>query len=369
MSEHVATDARTLTASAVRVRVPFRHAFVTAAGTWEARDAWILRLRDGEGRTGFGEAALHPGADAAAHDALAAGMRDLVDAIDRGVAPEALLGGIAAPLQAALDAALVGAGPATLEPALTAGSAGIPVNATIGWGSGAEMAAEASAAVRTGFTTLKLKGAGIAEDVVERIAAVRGAVGADVRLRLDMNGAWTVRAAEAALRDLVPLDIEYVEDPLVPGTRLAAIADLRHATGVPIALDETTVDPADARLAIDAGAADVLVAKPARVGGIRATLDLAELALARGVDVVVSSLLETGVGLAAGVAAAALIDRSAGMPGRAHGLATADLLATDLLAEPLVVREGHLAVRDLTALTLDEDAVAAHTVASAGASW
>ena len=99
-----------------------------------------------------------------------------------------------------------------------------------------------------------------------------------------------------------------------------------------------------ARTVLDAGAADVLVVKLSRVGGPQAAGDIALAAAERGLPVVLSSLFETGVGLAAAVACAAAMPDVPGWPAakRAHGLATADLLEDDLLAGPLVVRAGRM---------------------------
>jgi L-alanine-DL-glutamate epimerase-like enolase superfamily enzyme len=98
----------------------------------------------------------------------------------------------------------------------------------------------------------------------------------------------------------------------------------------------------------------VLVVKPARVGGIRAARRIAEVAAAGGVATVVSTLFESGVGIAAALHLAAAVPGE----GRAHGLATADLLASDLLARPLPVRAGAMAVPRGPGLGVELDEVA-----------
>ena len=118
-----------------------------------------------------------------------------------------------------------------------------------------------------GFRTLKLK-AGKADTtatLVERVGAVRAAVGDDVALRLDANGTWGLEAATRRLRALAGFALQYVEQPLDPGA-LAKGAALRDRVGVPIAADEAVTSVAAARAVLDAGAADVLVVKPSRVG-------------------------------------------------------------------------------------------------------
>jgi O-succinylbenzoate synthase len=167
-------------------------------------------------------------------------------------------------------------------------------------------------------------------------------VGADVRLRLDVNGAWDLPTAEDRLEAIARFDIEYVEQPL-PADDTIGAAELRRRVAVPIAADEAAYAPSAARRLLAEEAADVLVVKPARVGGPVAVAEIAAAAGARGVPVVLSTLFETGVGIGAARAAAAALPavpwRGAGTP-LPHGLATAGLLEHDLLREPLLVDGG-----------------------------
>jgi L-alanine-DL-glutamate epimerase-like enolase superfamily enzyme len=173
--------------------------------------------------------------------------------------------------------------------------------------------------------------------------AVRSAVGDAVALRLDVNGTWSPADAAERLRVLAGVGLQYVEQPLSPSA-LASAATLRDRTGTPLAADEAVASVEAARAILDAGAADVLVVKPARVGGPAAVGAIAALAAQRGVPIVISSLFETGVGLAAALACAATLPDVPGWPAaeRDHGLATADLLADDLLVRPLAIAAGRM---------------------------
>lgn len=336
-------------AGAVRVRVPFRAPFATAAGTWVARDAWIVRVRDADGREGVGEANLDPAADEAALDRLAAavrrwaseGLTDREDAVGRAVA-----GAIEA---AQLD--LLGGVAAT----------SVAVNATIATEDLAASRAAARDAVARGFTTLKLKGGreGSTAELVERLTAVRSAVGPDVSLRLDVNGAWDVGIARVRLAALVDLGLEYVEQP-IPAGDVGALAALRVSNAVPIAADESVESMAAAQALLAAGACDVLVVKPSRVGGPLVALAIAREAAAAGVGVTISTLLDTGVGLTAALRVAAALS------GGVHGLATAEVLVSDLLAEPLVVRDGRILVTGGPGTALDEEAIERYVVERVG---
>lgn len=198
---------------------------------------------------------------------------------------------------------------------------------------------EAAALVAgSGCTTAKVKvaepGQSFQEDL-DRVAAVRGALGPRGKLRIDVNAAWTVPEAIQAIDALAVHGLEYVEQPV---RTIDELAEVRAAVEVPIAADEAVRLSADPMRVVDQGAADILVLKPQPMGGVRRALDLARRC---GLPVVVSSALETSVGLAAGVALAAALPE---LP-YACGLGTATLLDGDLTDEPLVPLWGAIPVR------------------------
>ncbi len=214
----------------------------------------------------------------------------------------------------------------------------VPVNVTV-------PAVDAATARRLvvesgGCRTAKVKVAEPGDSLgaeVERLEAVRAALGPGGAIRIDANGAWD---AETAMARLPVLDraaggLEYVEQPCASVEDLALV---RRATNVRVAADESVRRAQDPLAVARAGAADVLVLKVAPLGGVRACLALAEQA---GLPVVVSSALETSVGLAAGVALAAALPE---LP-FACGLATAQLLAADLTRAPLLPHDGRIEVR------------------------
>jgi L-alanine-DL-glutamate epimerase-like enolase superfamily enzyme len=354
---------------------------------WLEREAWILRLRDADGRVGLGEAVLEPADGETASIVLDHLVREAAGDAGEGRLPTtAELEGHGAPgraLRAALDTARQDL--AEVPPAsLTRSGAGVGVNATLPVLGPAASAEAARQAVGAGFETLKLKAGAERETevLVDRVAAVRAAVGPAVRVRIDVNGAWDLESAVDRLEAIARFGIEYVEQPLA-GDDTAAWSELRRRVRVPLAADEAVTSVRAARLLLEADAVDVLVVKPARVGGPVATAEIAALAADRGVPVVVSTLFETGVGIAAGLAAAtALPVLSAGGSGHApdHGLATAGLLEHDLLVEGLVIGDGRMRVPDRAdgatdgaprtgglGIRLDERAVARYAVESIGA--
>lgn len=177
-------------------------------------------------------------------------------------------------------------------------------------------------------------------DDLARVEAVRDALGPAGRVRIDANGGWTVDEAFGRLRRLARFDLEYAEQPCRTVEELAGLRRRLAAAGVDvrIAADESIRRSGDPERVVALEAADVAVLKVQPLGGVRRCLELADRL---GLPVVVSSALETSVGLAAGVAlAASLPDLDFDC-----GLNTAGLLAGDVATAPLVAVDGFLPVR------------------------
>jgi o-succinylbenzoate synthase len=203
-----------------------------------------------------------------------------------------------------------------------------------------------------GATTAKVKvaeaGQSLADDV-ERVAATVDALGGSTaRIRVDANGAWSVDAALDALPRLAaaagPATFEYAEQPCASIAELVAVRLGLARAGVElwIAADESVRKAEDPLRVAVAGAADVVVVKVAPLGGVAAALAVAEqLGQAHDLPVVVSSALDTSVGIGAGLALAAALPE---LP-FACGLATVGLFATDVAAAPLLPRTGAIDVR------------------------
>ncbi len=216
----------------------------------------------------------------------------------------------------------------------------VPVNATVP-AVGVEAVAEVLARF-PGCTTAKVKvaerGQSLSDDLA-RVAAVREVMGPSARVRVDANGAWTVDDAFAALARLSVHDLEYAEQPCASVEELhdLRMTLARNAVDVPIAADESIRKADDPLRVRDLEAADVVVVKVAPLGGVRSALSVVE---ACGLPAVVSSALDTSVGIAAGVALAAA------MPSLRHacGLGTVALLDGDVAAAPLVPAGGSLPV-------------------------
>ncbi|ALE07163.1 O-succinylbenzoate synthase [Arthrobacter sp. ERGS1:01] len=217
----------------------------------------------------------------------------------------------------------------------------IPVNATVPAVSAAEVPAVLGAfdAVQTVKIKVAEAGQSLAEDAA-RVGAVRHLL-PDALIRVDANGGWDVETAVRALRMLSAFGLEYAEQPVASVPELAAVR--RELAGsVLIAADESVRKATDPLAVARAGAADLLVVKAAPLGGVRRALEIVAEA---GLPAVVSSALDSSVGIRAGLALAAALPE---LP-YACGLGTVSLMAGDVAARPLVAVSGGIAVRDVAA--------------------
>lgn len=213
----------------------------------------------------------------------------------------------------------------------------VPVNTTV---PAVDPATAHRLVTASGCTTAKVKvaepGQELADDV-ERLAAVRAALGPEGAVRVDANGAWDVATAVLSITRLSRAagGLEYVEQPC---RTLAELREVRGRVQVPLAADESVRTAEDPARIAGLDAADVVVVKVQPLGGVARAL---EVVAAAGLPAVVSSALETSVGLAAGVALAAALPE---LP-YACGLGTATLLVSDVTDRPLQPVAGHLEVR------------------------
>ncbi|OYX53346.1 MAG: O-succinylbenzoate synthase [Micrococcales bacterium 32-70-13] len=226
--------------------------------------------------------------------------------------------------------------------------ASIPVNATLPAVPLGEIAAVLSlfGECRTVKIKVAERGETLADDVA-RVRETRRLLGPAGRIRLDANGAWTVDEAEHAVRALEQFDLEYVEQPCASVPELAELRRHIHRIDVLVAADESVRKAADPLAVARAEAADLLVIKAAPLGGVDRALAIVAEA---GLPAVVSSALDSSIGLAMGAELAArlpALDVDC-------GLGTAALLADDVTAPPLRPVDGAIAAGRVTA---DADAL------------
>ena len=351
-------------------RLALRSPLVTGGVSIRFRAGFLVSL-EADGIIGWGEASPLPGwsrtslldTEAALRPAIAAidsGGEDAVDvlvgSLDHAPHARAGLAGAWADLQArragSTLAAYLAAGPtdAPASPlavnALTAepepcpqGSVAlspsdeVAVNALVAAPEPSEVEQAVRDAANAGFRAVKLK-VGLAAPAVdvERVRAARAGLGPEGELRLDANGAWDPAAALDVLSRVHDCDVAYCEEPVAG---VEAIAAVGRCSPIPVATDESIRSEADAVRALDLGISTLIV-KPQALGGPDVALSIAARAHECGASVVVTSFLDSAVGLTHALHVAAAIDAAAPRR-RAHGLATAGFLAVDVGEAPPVV--------------------------------
>ena len=321
----------------------------TASGPIERRDGFLVVV-EGEDGVGTGEATPLPGWTESLPvcerelEAAADGIADLSPEAVHDDRKELLPDHDAAPAaRHGLDLAVADclarkAGtPLYRQLGADARVDSVPVNAVLGEGTRKETVAAAEAAVAAGFDCLKLKvGSKDVETDVDRVSAVREAVGEGPTLRVDANGAWSRGEAQRAFDSLWTAAVSYVEQPL-PADDLEGCADLRGGP-IDVAVDETLARYSPV-VVLEAGAADVFVIKPMVLGGPTRARAVAEVARGADVDPVVTTTVD-GV-----VARVGAVHLAASLPQRtAAGLATSGWLADDLASDPINVVAGRASV-------------------------
>jgi o-succinylbenzoate synthase len=247
----------------------------------------------------------------------------------------------------------------------------VSVNAVVGAATLEAAINEAQAAVSKGFGCVKLKVAGArsvqgttsgasptatvsAQDyeqaIIERVAAVRHAIGPAVHLRLDANEGWSFEQAKTILRACEAFDIQYVEQPL-PRHDIAGMDRLRSEAALPIAVDEAVTDLESARLLMRAGVADILIVKPQFARGLRMARQVVLDATEQGIQCVVTSAMESGIGVAGALHLVAALPQVT----LECGLATLSLLEHDLLVDALLVEDGWMRVPGGCGLGVEPD--------------
>ncbi len=315
----------------------------SAHGAVRERALLTVRLTDEDGLSGYGEAAPLEQYDGVSLERVRAALEryrpvlaesddlngaQLVDACRR---VEDLPQALAAIDLALWDRAGRRAGRPVAALLTDSPSNGVAVNATVAATDRATAAGQAARAAELGFACVKLK-VGVGDDA-GRVAAVRAAMGPEIDLRLDANGAWTVEQAVRNIEALAPAGLEFVEEPT---HGLEAMRQVRERVAVRVSIDETAAEHG----ALGAGVADAVCLKISRCGGISGLIAAATLVRAYGAEVYLASTLDGPLGVAAALhAAAALASRG---PVPACGLATLGLFAD--LEDPLPVLNGRIAL-------------------------
>lgn len=350
------------------IRLPLKRPFSNAQASVAFRDSTLLCLSVEGGLCGWGEASLFPGFGNETPEGSRAALARVAEGLlgrELGDGSQLIVDICAATTMS--PSANAAAETAVLD--LAARAQGVPLcdflvpkahslvdhvvcNALLAGDSLADLEASVVCELAAGFRVLKLKvGArSVAEDVA-RVALVRRVAGDYATVRLDSNQAYTIDEALAALEAFAQYSIEYIEQPLAAG-ELEAMTELRRKSPIRIAADESALGEADALKVIGANAADIIVIKPSAAGGPSAAVRIARSARRAGVEVVVTSLLDSAIGLAAAFHAATAIASEG--PVYACGLASGAQLASDV-ATGIPMFEGNLRMSTGVGLGVEPD--------------
>ncbi|MEO0494754.1 MAG: o-succinylbenzoate synthase [Actinomycetota bacterium] len=311
------------------------------------RTGSLVRLSEG-GTVGWGDLCPMPGWSA--HDL--ATLRDRVDLAGLRL-EEDMVADVLGLLAAAPEARAAVAGAAA---DVLAQEAGLPlaahlapdplervaVNATIGAADVSTALTNVYLAIANGIETIKLKVAHrrVEEDLA-LVEAARRAVGDDIELRLDANGGWRPDEALEILERLAPFGVAVCEEPTAGIDEIAAVG---AESPIPVAVDESARDLDDLRRALATGTIAHVVIKPQALGGPDLAMEAVGAAHAAGVTPIITSMIDSAVGVAHAVHVAAASGVTA-----AHGVATSALLAADVAA-PLPVENGAVIVPSIPGL-------------------
>lgn len=315
--------------------LPLRRPWVAASATLTERRGALLCLTAADGLTGWGDCAPLPSAGAAAQAQTLAALgawAERVVGVDFPDFPAATPPEVRWAFETAqLDIAAQRAGLPLAHFLNPDAPLEVPLNAALG-PLDAACIDRAQAALAAGFAIGKIK-VGIADSGTElaRLRALVAATEGRLRLRLDANRTWPAADAGRILAALARLPIDAVEEPLAAPT-LAALAALQAGLPFALAIDESLPGlGADALIA--ARAVRRLVLKPARLGGFAATQAVTRQAQAAGLEVVLTSVVDSAVGVCAAAHLAAAL-----APDRPHGLATGGWLTADVAPAPPITK-------------------------------
>jgi o-succinylbenzoate synthase len=344
-------------------RLPMSARFQAASGVLDAREGVLLQLVDADGRFGTGEASPMPAIDGGTVANVLALLETHGAALASEEPPLADEPGAAA-LRCALDVA-------SLD--LRADAAGKPiaalfsedpapwvrVNAVIGGGEPAEVAAYGLEALEAGYSVLKLKvGLTDLDEDVKRVAALRDAC-PEATLRLDANAAWDEGTTRRAFDLLYPYRIELLEQP-TPPEDIELLARVRDRAPMRIAADESVDIPGAFDRLLELRAADMIVLKPMFLGGITASVEYAERAAQHSIGAFATTTFDSSIGIAASLHLAAALPTDA-----AQGLGTGAHLGADVVSNTLLARAGRLALPTTPGLGIAPDDAALDAVATA----
>jgi L-Ala-D/L-Glu epimerase len=294
-----------------RLFIPLKEPFVISLGPIFNAESVIVVIRTNSGIIGFGECspfATINGETAATcmvvgeYFAKALKGADPLDIAKHSSAMDRIIYGNAS-IKSAFDMALYDIAAQYDEVPLYKYLGGnidkvIVTDYTVSIGEPEQMAIDAVKILREGYPAIKIKVGKNGVKDVERIRAIRAAVGPDIPLRIDANQGWSVEEAITTLKAMAPFNIQHCEEP-IPRWNILELAHVKAESPIPIMSDESCGDHHDAERLIKLGACDYMNIKLGKSGGIFNALKIVELATAAGIHLQVGAFMESRLAMSA----------------------------------------------------------------------
>jgi o-succinylbenzoate synthase len=209
----------------------------------------------------------------------------------------------------------------------------ISVNGVIGLMNSYEAVNKAKKQKSEGYRTIKVKvGRDNFEDDFNVLKSIREITGKNLKLRIDANSKWNVKEAVTNLKQLEPIDIEYIEQPVAD---IEDFPEVKSGTSIPLAADESLRSFEDSVYITKNNLAQVLILKPMMLGGLTTTMRIINEAEKNNLKVVITSSFETSIGRSIAVFAAGILKQKT-----AHGLSIADYFENTIVNDPFPVKSG-----------------------------
>ena len=337
-------------------KLPLRQNWITSNCHLSSRSGWLVEITTDSGNSGYGDCAPLPTAGTEWPQQAYHCLQRYRDKNQHGSPADALQN---LPLAHATPAARNGIETALLDLISQAEKKtlrcwlnpfarnSIQLNSMIGT-LDKDCGQQAMLSVSQGFQVLKLKvGVNDVENDIKYLEELSAQLPDHIRLRLDANGAWDFKQAAMFIKAIHHLAVESIEEPLRE-PELVSLCKLQQSTSIALALDES-IGSFDRNTLLKSQAVKRLVIKPMARGGLLSSMALARDAALHKMETVVTSTIESAIGLQAAAQLAAALDEPGN--GVAHGLATSEWLLDDVAPAAEIIR-GTLLLPELTGLGL-----------------
>jgi L-Ala-D/L-Glu epimerase len=318
---------------------------ITARGKTEFRRGFILKLVNETGVSGVGDVCPFPEFGSESFEdaekylnslkyEFALDLEDIENSFDKNFADTAGLPAVRCGMEQALLSLITSEKGISINHLLNRKSlAEVKVNGVLGFKDPLSSAQAAEELVMEGFKTIKVKiGRDNFSEDLDCIERIYSAIPDSLRLRLDVNGKWSLKEAQQNISRLEKYKIEYIEQPV---NTKEDLCELANSTNIPLAADESVRNSEDAQYFINNRSVKFLVLKPMMIGGIIPLMNIYDKAKRENLSVVVTSSFESAIGRAYAVFAASLIEEDI-----AHGLATENYFERKLLPQIYSVKNG-----------------------------